>query len=309
MRLLVPFTLLFFVIVCGYGQSSGVGYQTRFIKNQEYEITLTNGTLVKGIFTQEEKDNITLIHQETQQEYEINKSQIKSVKHVLPSPEKLKDYRRCLSNYYFLAENALPYEKEKASFTSHYFLFTTASYAPNENWSVTSNILIVLPTSLGVKCSYKISDGLYFGAGAYVYFFRLNDSINSKNYFTFPLTGITARVTKGNSYRNFSFGGGIHGVKEEDSNGNYYMKNMKYMPIYSFYFALNHQFAKSFCLTAESRLFPQIYLNTTGAGIKYLRRQTEWNFCLYGIYLGKTIQLTKRSGIIFLPYVSYTIRV
>jgi len=302
------FTLSQFVVVNLYSQNQGVGYTAKFIPGRQYEITMKNESVVKGVLVNDDKQTIYLKDNEKDDEYEINKSDIVWVKQILSANDLKPPYHRAFIRSYILADNALPYEKG-ASLTGHYFLFNNITYAFNEHWAFSGNMLLVLPVSMGIKCSYKLAGDIFFGGSAYLYGVPMRDSLRNKSYYSLPLMGSMLRLTKGNEFRNFTFGAGIHGIKEPDPGGAYIMSNWKYLQAINVFFALNHQFSKSFSVVAESRLFPQIMLNTTGAGIKIIKPNTEWNFSIYGLYLGKTTQLNSKSSILPLPYISYSLRI
>lgn len=282
-------------------------YGIKFITGKQYEVTLNNGSRVTGFLTEETNELITLEDKINKQWYEINKRDIKSAKQVYDKSNKTNNlnYKEPSTNNYLISENALPFEKKRLSYNSHYFLLNNFSYAITENWSLSTNVFVFLPVSFGVKCSYKIGNNLYISSNAFVFGFPQRDSANGTNQFILPFMGNMVRITKGDKFRNFTLGGSINGVKEPDSRGVYNMRTNKYIPIYTALFAFTNQFSKSLSINFETRIFPQVYLNISGISLKWIRGKSDWNFGCYGMYLGKITQLNTKSQIVPLPYISY----
>ncbi len=303
----VVFIVLLHLTVFSQDYSPPPAYGIKFIIGKQYEITLNNGSKVTGFVTEETSELLTLEDKTKQQWYEVNKNDIKTAKPVFDKNNLTgnTNYREPSTNTYLISENALPYEKRKLSYNSHYFLLNNFSYAFTENWSISTNVIIILPVSIGVKCSYKIGNNLYISANAFVYGFPRRDTLNGANEFILPFMGNMVRITKGNKFRNFTLGGSVNGVKEPDNGGVYTMRTHKYIPVYTALFAFTNQFSKSFSINFETRIFPQIFLNITGLSFKWIRGKADWNFGCYGMYLGKITQLNTNSQIIPLPYISY----
>jgi hypothetical protein len=174
------------------------------------------------------------------------------------------------------------------------------------------NIIIFLPASIGVKCSYEISKDLHFGANLYMWALP---SDNNTSAYSIPFLGAGAKITKGDNNTNFTVGAGAVAVKDFDQVNNP-MKKLDYTPVYFLNFAYSNRFAKHAALNIESFLFPQAFsnlrggsvnLNLTGASIKWIRNSNVlWNFGCYGMYLGDLTKLNSNSQIIPIPYISYT---
>jgi hypothetical protein len=287
-------------------------FTPQFDKDKYYQITTVYGTQFRGTVIEETRVDITLLDKRSDLKHKIIKSDIKEVKPIgISAKDNISrfddDY---YSNYYMLSENALPFKEGAVTATTHYFV-ENIHYAFNENWSVSLNVLLFLPASVGVKCSFEISRNLYFGANAYVW--ALPDD-NMGNY-QIPFMGMGARVTKGDDNTNFTIGVGGVAIKNFDNTIRSALRTNEYYPVYFLNFGYTSRFAKHGAFNIENFLFPQAFavanqsinLNLTGFSIKWIRDTgTQWNFGCYGMYLGDLTKLNSNSKVLPIPYLSYT---
>ncbi|MBP9068520.1 MAG: hypothetical protein KBG47_03375 [Bacteroidia bacterium] len=308
---------IFFVVSILYSTNSRaqdtlVAYTPQFELGSYYQITTVYGSEYRGEVVEETKLGFVLLDKRSNLKHRLYKSDIKEIK---PINSKVKnnigrfddDY---YSNYYMLSENALPYESGAVNATCHYFI-ENVNYAFTENWSISMNVLLFLPSSVGVKCSYEISKDLYFGANVYLWALPTENNIE---VYSVPILGAGARITKGDNNTNFTIGAGALAIKDFDQ-VNTPTQKLDYTPVYYLNFAYANRFAKHAALNIENFLFPQAFsnprgsvnLNLTGASIKWIRNENiQWNFGCYGMYLGDLTKLTTNSKIIPIPYISYT---
>jgi hypothetical protein len=280
----------------------------QFEKNKNYNITTVYGTKYRGTVAEETKESIVIRDKRTNTKHSVKKSEIKEVKSAngrTPAGSRFDD--SYYSNFYMLSENALPFEKGSMNATTH-IIIENCNYAFNKHWSISTNVFIILPISLGVKCSYEISKDLYFGANVYVYAVPGDSSAIYK----FPLAGGNIKVTKGDNNRNFTIG--LGGMMIDDKNPHHAGRSSTYYPIYYLNFAYTNRFSKHAAFNIENFLFPMAFsnprgsinLNLTGASIKWIKSpSTQWNFGFYGLYLGDLIKLNTKSKVIPIPYISY----
>lgn len=283
-------------------------FTPQFEKGKYYEITTVHGTKFRGNVSEETKTTIVVRDKRSNAKHTINKSEIKEVKTVngrTPAAARFDD--NYYSNFYMLTENALPFEKSSIIATTHLVL-ENITYSFNEHWAITTNVLIFLPISVGVKCSYEISKDLYFGASTYAYALPTDSS-----GYNVPFIGGIARVTKGDNNRNFTLSAG--GILVDNEDVHTQGRSTKYVPVYYVNFAYANRFANRWVFNIENFLFPQAFsnprgsvnLNLTGLSFKWVRnRDVQWNFGCYGLYLGDLAKLGSNSKIFPLPYISYT---
>jgi len=287
----------------------------QFTKGQYYQITSIYETKYRGLVTEETADGIVVVDKKTNTKHHLKKQEIKQVTPIKTlsslKPDRFDD--DYYTNYYMIAENALPFKKDGANNTAHYFLLQNFNYNFSENWALSVNILGFLPTSIGVKCSYPIADDIYFGGNVYVY------GLPKANFngYSVPLLGGMARITKGDNNTNFTLGAGVMAVNNKLDSSSSIGKSALFSQVYYLYFAYANRISKKLAVNAESFIFPQAFsngrggtvnLNITGVSLKWLRHPTvHWNFGCYGVYLGSLTKLTKNSKIFPIPYLSYAV--
>ncbi len=311
------YLILIFLSLCffnGKAQDtlSNGPFTPQFELGKYYQISMVYGSEYRGEVVEETKLAFVLLDKRSNLRHRLYKSDIKEVK---PINAQIKnniarfddDY---YSNYYMLVENALPYEEGSVSATCHYFI-ENVNYALSENWCLSMNVLLFLPSSIGVKCSYEIQKDLYFGANIYVWALPTNNTVGA---YSIPLMGAGARVTKGDNNTNFTLGAGVMAIKNFDQ-VHTAMQQYDYTPVYYLNFAYTSRFAKHAAWNIENFLFPQAFsnprgsvnLNLTGLSLKWIRNENiQWNFGCYGMYLGDLTKLNTNSKIIPIPYLSYT---
>jgi hypothetical protein len=275
-----------------------------FEKGLHYNISTVYGTYYRGPVIEETKNAITILNKKTNTKIELAKYNIKEARPISASKNYTvakfdDDY---YTNFYLMTENALPFEKQGLNSTAHYFLIDNINYSFNENWGVSANIFVFLPVSIGIKCSFKISENTYFGGNVYGYG-TPNGELSS---FISPLFGGAARVTRGDRTENFTLGVGLMGFRITDSL-QLSQRTSKYQPAYYVTFAYANRLSKHLALNIENILFPQVNLNMTGLSLKWIRDVSDhWNFGCYGLYIGKFSQLNTKSQVIPIPYISYS---
>jgi hypothetical protein len=309
---------IIFVIMLLYSfkslsQDTLITFTPQFELGKYYQITSVYETEYRGEVVEETKNDVLIFDRKANTKRRVLKSEIKLIK---PINTKIKNNigrfdDEYYSNYYMLAENALPFKDNTVYTTMHYFV-ENINYAFNKNWCISLNVLLFLPSSLGVKCSYEISDDLYFGAN--VYFWAL-PSDNSVNVYSIPIVGAGARITKGDNNTNFTIGAGAVAIEDFDQ-VNTSSKKLDYTAIYYLNFAYANRFSKHGSLNVENFLFPQAFsnqrggtvnLNLTGVSIRWIRNSNvNWNFGCYGMYLGDLTKLNTNSRILPIPYISYS---
>lgn len=285
----------------------------QFTKGQYYQIESIYGTKYKGVVSEETYDEIVLTDKKTNFKHHLKKGEIRKVTpfknlSALKSGKFDDDY---YTNYYMIAENALPFIKDGANTTSHYFLLENFNYNFSEHWAMSVNILGFLPVSVGAKCSYQLADDIYFGANVYVYGFP-GSNFNS---YAIPFIGSAARITKGDNNTNFTLGAGLIGVNNKLDTTTSKGKSALFSQVYYLYFGYANRFSKKLAFNVENFTFPQalsngrggsVNLNITGISLKWLRHtNVHWNFGCYGLYLGSLTKLNTNSKIIPIPYISY----
>jgi len=304
------FSLCFFL---SKAQDTLIAFTPQFELGKYYQITSIYDTEYKGEVVEETSKDVVILDRKANMKRRLAKKEIKMIKPINASIKNNigrfdDDY---YTNYYMLVENALPYEKGSVNATTHYFI-ENINYAFSENWSLSMNVLLFLPASIGIKCSYEISKDLYFGANVYMWALPTD---NSLGVYSIPLIGAGVRITKGDNNTNFTIGAGGLAVKDFNQ-VNTPMQKLDYTPVYYLNFAYANRFAKHAAFNIENFLFPQAFsnqrggsvnLNLTGASIKWIRNEdTQWNFGCYGMYLGDLTKLNTNSQIIPIPYISYS---
>lgn len=281
---------------------------TMYDKTKWYKFTTIYGTVYKGKVIQETIDVVVISEKKSKREIKLNRSEIKAFEEIQGSKayEAGRFNDEYYSNYVIISENAMPFRKQGFSSCYHYFLLQNLNYSFNEHWAVSTNLLLFLPSSIGVKCSYKIAEDIHFGANTYIF------GLPIQNGYTSPLFGGAARITKGNDNTNFTIGGGIMGIRNPDSLNR---KSSPYVSLYYLNFGYSTRFAKHAAFAVENFVFPQsisyqqkpLNINLTGVCLKWVRNSNEhWNFGCYGLYVGSLIKLNKDSQIFPIPYVSYS---
>jgi hypothetical protein len=284
-------------------------FTPQFDQTKYYQILTKYGAQFRGKIIEESEKDITLQDRRGNLKHHIYKSDIKDVKPLgINTKENISrfddDY---YSNYYMLAENVLPFKEGSFNATTHY-LVENCNYAFSEHWSASLNIIFILPTSIGVKCSYQIGRDLYLGGNVFVW--GLPDD-NSK--YSVPFLGASAKITKGDNNTNFTLGAGSIVIKDFDKPHNA-GRSSDYVPLYYLNFAYTNRFSKHGAFNLESFLFPLFIsraytsanLGLTGVSIKWIRdTNTQWNFGCYGVYLGDLRNLSSKSKVLPLPYLSY----
>ncbi len=287
-------------------------FTPQFDQTKYYQIITKYGAQFRGKVIHEAERDITFQDRRGNLKHIILKSDIKEVTPIgVSAKENITrfddDY---YSNYYMLVENVLPFKEGSFNATTHY-LVENCNYAFSEHWSVSLNIIFVLPTSLGVKCSYPIGKDLYLGGNAFVWGLPGND--NNSSYYV-PFMGASAKITKGDNNTNSTLGVGTIVIKDFDKSHNV-GRSSPYVPLYYVNFAYTNRFSKHGAFNVESFLFPMfmsrsystVNLGMTGVSIKWIRdMNTQWNFGCYGVYLGDLRTLSSKSKVIPLPYLSYS---
>jgi hypothetical protein len=287
-----------------------IQFTPQFDQTKYYQITTKYDAQYRGKVVAETEKDIMFQDRRGNSKHRIYKSDIKDVKPLgMDAKENISrfddDY---YSNYYMLAENALPFKERSFNATTHY-LVENCNYAFSEHWSASLNIIFILPTSIGVKCSYPIGRDLYLGGNVFVWGLPQNNS----RYFV-PFMGASARLTKGDNNTNFTLGAGTLIIKDFDKTHNA-GRSSDYSPLYYLNFAYTNRFSKHAAFNIESFLFPMVFsmayssvnLGLTGVSIKWIRNpNTNWNFGCYGVYLGDLRKLNSKSTVIPLPYLSYS---
>jgi hypothetical protein len=280
----------------------------KYDKGKTYKFTTIYGTIYKGRVKEETIEYIVIVEKKTNREVKLNSNEVKEFEEIKNAKAYSvgrfdDDY---YTNYVMISENALPFRKQGFSSCYHYFLMQNLNYSFNEHWAVSTNLLVFLPSSIGVKCSYKIAEDIHFGANTYIFGLPIDNSFRS------PLFGGAARVTKGNDNTNFTVGGGIMGIRNPDSLNRV---SSPFVSLYYLNFSYSTRFAKHAAFAVENFVFPQsisyqqkpLNINLTGVCIKWVRNPNEhWNFGCYGLYVGSLIKLNKDSQIFPIPYVSYS---
>lgn len=308
---LTAFSLIF--CYCTFAQIVISGeMEPQFEKGKYYQITSIYGTTYRGPVLEETNSEIVILDKKTNTKHRLQKKEIKNIASAgsskAYSPSRFdEDY---YTNYYMIAENALPYTKGEFNTTSHYLIMTNMNYSFNEHWAMSFNLMVFLPISIGVKFSYPIADNLYFGGNVYVYGFP-----SDKSGYYCPLFGAAARITKGDNVSNFTLGGGIMAINNEVRSSPNFQPTDPFFPVYYIDFAYSNRFAKHFAFTFENFLFPQnvpyqqatVNMNITGVSLKWLaNRSDHWNVGVYCIYVGDYSNINKNSDISILPYVGYS---
>ncbi len=311
------FSILFIVFLfCNFNSIAqdtlSNSFTPQFEPGRYYMITTIYGGTYRGLVIEENLKDFVILEKKTNTKQRLFKYQIKEVSIINASkafqaPRFDDNY---YTNYYMISENALPFKKRGFNSTSHYFLISNLNYSFNEHWGISMNLLIFLPSSVGVKCSYKVAQDIYFGANAYAY---VVPNTNFHGLFC-PIFGSAARVTKGDNVVNFSLGGGVMAIRND--NNNFSTQNQDpYFPIYYLNFSYANRFSKHLAINIESFVFPQTIsysrsntnLNLTGVSLKWIRNYADhWNFGCYGAYIGSFTNLNKSSRIIPLPYIGYS---
>lgn len=283
----------------------------KYDKNLYYTISTIYGVNYTGPIAEETKNEIVIINRKTNTKHAVLKTDIKASKSIsareLYKVPKFDD--GYYSNLHIMTQNALPFRRDGVSATAHYFAYNNICYAFNENIAITTNILVFLPVSIGLKSSFKLSEDLYMGANAFVF------GLPNENSYYSPLFGCGLKLTKGTDESNFTLGAGAAAFRITDSTQLIY-RTSKYQPVYYLSFGYSSRFSARFAFSIESILFPQASigtysqasLNMTGAAIKWLRNtEDHWTFGCYGLFLGKLTQLNTKSTILPIPYVGYSV--
>lgn len=303
--------LLVFTLFCSKSfaqENTRDSVVTMYNKTKTYKFVTIYGAEYKGKVVEETIEYIVISEKKTNRQIKLNINEIKSFEEInTPKAYEMTRFNDdYYSNYIMISENALPFKKQGFSSCYHYFIMQNLNYSFNEHWALSTNLLVFLPSSIGVKCSYKISNDIYVGGNGYIFGFPSS----TYGYFS-PLFGGAARITKGNDNTNFTLGGGIMGIKNTDSLTQY---SSPYVSLYYLNFGYSTRFAKHFAFAAENFVFPQsvsyrqspININLTGVCLKWVRNPNEhWNFGCYGLYVGSLTKLNKDSKILPIPYISY----
>jgi hypothetical protein len=286
-------------------------FTPQFDQNKYYQIITKYGAQFRGRVINETEKDIVFQDRRGNTKHTIYKSDIKEVTPMgLSSKENISrfddDY---YSNYYMLAENVLPFKEGSFNATTHY-LVENCNFAFSEHWAASVNIIFILPTSIGVKCTYPIGKDLHLGGNVFVW--GLPGDANSSYYV--PFMGASAKITKGDNNTNATLGAGTLLIKDFDKAHNA-GRSSDYTPLYYVSFAYTNRFSKHGAFNVESFLFPlfisrsytQANLGMTGVSIKWIRdTNVQWNFGCYGLYLGDLRNLNSKSKVIPLPYLSYS---
>lgn len=285
-------------------------FTPQFDQSKYYQIVTKYGAQFRGKVIHEAERDITFQDRRGNLKHIILKSDIKDVTPLgISSKDNISrfddDY---YTNYYMLAENALPFKEGMLNTTSHY-LIQNYNYAFSEHWTVSLNFIFIFPTSLGVKCSYPIGKDLYLGGNVFAWGLP-----GDNNNYSVPFLGASAKITKGDDNTNATFGAGTLVIKDFDKAHNA-GRSSAYVPLYYVNFAYTNRFSKHGAFNVESFLFPSFIsrsytsanLGITGVSLKWIRdTNTHWNFGCYGIYLGDLTKLSSHSKVVPLPYIAFS---
>ncbi len=271
---------------------------------RHYRFTLNDGSEHKGFVVEESADYLTIESRPDLKRTEIRKSTIVKVE-VVSTSESLREDVLGTNPHpenYMLFSPALPFEPQQLSSTGHWLILENIQYAFNENWAINATALTFYPCAIGVKNTFKVNRNTYVGASANA-FAWLGGNDGSSNLLGFLLQ---AKLTQGNSNRNFTAGAGLIGLNSAlfglNLSGNTFIQT----PILSMGFC--NRFASRWSLVLDGHMLPEEMLMIGGAGLKFLNDEKRcWSFGFYSFLRDPQSQILagNRSFSLPLPYLSY----
>lgn len=277
----------------------------QFRKGMMYVVKTSDGTSYVGRVTEESRLFITIEDRKTRLTSELRKSAIVSSR--LFSDKKAHDLllgENYHANYYMFSSSSVLYDKPEVSASYQWFLFENINIKIDENWDITTNTILLYPTTIGVKCAYEIGDEMYLGGNIFVVG---NINANVLPYFFLGYGGL-ARFTKGNTNTNFSISGGVIGINNElfatpsSSKTKEPFLNLPFVNV-----AYANRFAERWSVVGEAFYFPEAQTGFAGGGFKFIKNEeTSWTFGCFAYLNMVNNQLSIGRTALPIPFLSYT---
>ncbi|PBQ33038.1 hypothetical protein CNR22_15050 [Sphingobacteriaceae bacterium] len=245
-------------------------FKPKYRHGVHYRFKMRNGDVYSGYVKEETKDFVKIENRMTHETVELRKSEITvrnqpRTRDVISDEMGENDHAR----NYMLMNSALLFEESKASTNSHWLILENLEYSFTENWAANINTLAFYPFSLGVKCAYQVGDNNYIGGNAFV----VGDIFSGSSSSLLFGYGGQARITRGTSNRNFTFSGGLLGLKSELF---YTSSPAPYVNMAFVSAAYCNRLSKNVALNFEGWYLPDLSVGLAGAGVKFVG---DPNYC------------------------------
>lgn len=272
--------------------STDTFFKPKYRHGVHYTFKMRNGDVYSGFVKEETKDFVKIENRITHETVELRKSEI-----VVRNQPRTRDVvsdeigGNAHARNYMLMNSALLFEEGKASTNSHWLILENLEYSFTENWAANINTLAFYPFSLGVKCADRVGDNTYIGGNAFV----IGDIFSGSSSSLLFGYGGQARVTRGTSNRNFTFSGGIIGLKSELF---YTSSTSAYVNLAFVSAAYCNRLSKNVALNFEGWYLPDLSVGLAGAGIKFVGDPNYcWTLGCYAFLNGydNTVKLNFRT--------------
>lgn len=266
-----------------------------------YTIKTTIGTSHRGYVVNETKEAILLESKNSHDTLRIKKINIigsrKTNDHKTEHVNAAYEENEHAINY-LISSSAFLFDEQTSTSNAHWFLLDNLDYAFTENVAITTNVFLFYPTSIGLKCAFKIDELNFVGANAFV----VGDIFSGGTAGLFIGYSAFAKYTHGTGDKNFTVSGGVLGINSE-----YFVLTPK-VPFVNFAFgslSYCNRFSKNVALNAEGWYFPEMQSGIGGLGLKIIKNPNIcWSFGCF-TFLENSHILTVNSKPIPIPYVGY----
>lgn len=267
-------------------------FKPRYRHGIHYTFKMRNGEIYSGYVKEETKDFVTIENRMTHETVELRKSEI-VIRNQRKATDETTDFigENPHARNYMLMNSALLFEESKASTNSHWLLLENLEYSFTKNWAANINTLAFYPFTIGIKCAFKVGENNYVGGNA----FAIGDIFSGSSSSLLFGYGAQARVTRGTSNKNFTFAGGIFGMKSELFNISTTSAYVN-MPFVSA--AYCNRLSKNIALNFEGWYLPDLSSGLAGAGIKFVGDPSYcWTLGCYALMNGynNTVRLNLKT--------------
>ncbi|ADB37685.1 hypothetical protein [Spirosoma linguale] len=294
--------LLFLLLVPYLGIAQDDYYQPKKQPQpakRTYSIVLKDGTQLRGELIRQDSVE-AIIRTANLGEVRLASDQIVRIEQIGAQAEG-EGYPNIFSQTMRLAPTAFSAEKNRLYFRNYFLYFSQFEYGITENWSVGTTFFTFLPTalfSLSTKVSIPVSKRVRLGINAQYAGLRDGGLFNGNGSTLLGIGYVQGMVTTGDRQNNTTFGlgwGVSNGELSRNVVGTFGLVR-KVSPKLSF-------ITENFVLIGQGSLD---FAGVLSAGIRFDRRRHAFDLAAYvPLAIGSGVS----TSVLFIPYVSYHIRI
>lgn len=279
--------------------NDSLAFKPQFRVGFKYTIKVSTGGILVGFVIEETKDFVTIENRGTLEKFKIQKSDIENAKIFVnqkpPVDEALGENYHARN--YLLSSGAFLFEESSAYSNSHWFLFENLDYALSENFAFSANCIAFYPISAGLKCAFELDKDNHIGANV----FGLGNVLSAGSGSMFWGYGAIAKYTRGNSNKNFTFSGGVLGLRSDliFSTGSNEIVNLAFISS-----AYCQRINPNIALNAEGWYFPEAKSGMAGLGVKFVGNERIcWTLGCFSIFNNFDNKISFNFKTIPIPYI------